>query len=110
MTFGERLREIRKAQKVSQRALAEHVGVNFTYISKIELGYMPPPGEETLTKIVLFLDAPELFSLAGKVPDKLRLMTKASPQLAELVFVLSVKPLPDEIYQKLIALAREENE
>jgi len=38
MKFGERLRELRKEQKISQRELATRVGVDFTYLSKIENG------------------------------------------------------------------------
>ncbi len=36
MTFGERIRELRKAKDLRQRDLAKKVQVNFTYISKIE--------------------------------------------------------------------------
>lgn len=36
MWFGSRIRELRKAKNNPQSALAEAVGVSFTYISKIE--------------------------------------------------------------------------
>ena len=36
MRFGERIRELRKAKNLSQRALSDLVGVSFTYISKVE--------------------------------------------------------------------------
>jgi transcriptional regulator with XRE-family HTH domain len=38
MTFGERIRELRKASGLTLRALPGKVGVNFTYLSKIENG------------------------------------------------------------------------
>ena len=38
MTFGERVRGMRKAKSLTLRALAGRVGVNFTYLSKIECG------------------------------------------------------------------------
>jgi len=37
-TFGERLRELRRAKGLSQRALADLVKVNFTYLSRCETG------------------------------------------------------------------------
>ena len=44
MTFGERLRQLRKDKKLTLRGLAEAAGVDFTYLSKIEndkAGYLP---------------------------------------------------------------------
>lgn len=48
--FGARLRELRKQASLSQRELADKVGVNFTYLSKIESGVMPPPQREGNTE------------------------------------------------------------
>ena len=70
--FGQKIRRLRKAKKMTQAELAESVGVDFTYISKIENGKgVRPPSEETLRKIALFLetDAEELLLLAKKVPQ-----------------------------------------
>ena len=36
--FGERLRELRKERGLTQRALAQTIGLDFTYLSKIECG------------------------------------------------------------------------
>ena len=36
MTFGQRVRELRTAKKLSLRALAPKVGVGFTYLSRVE--------------------------------------------------------------------------
>ena len=38
MKFGRTIQERRRAKGLGQRALAERVGVSFTYISKIENG------------------------------------------------------------------------
>ncbi len=35
MRFGEKIKELRKAKNLGQRALAEQVGISFTYLSKI---------------------------------------------------------------------------
>lgn len=67
--FGERLRELRKQRGMSQRKLAEQVGVDYTYLSKIENEQMPPPSAATIHRIGQALDADEgeLLLLAGKV-------------------------------------------
>lgn len=36
MTFSKRVRELRKTRNLTQRELADRVGINFTYLSKIE--------------------------------------------------------------------------
>ena len=51
MTFPEELRSLRRTARLSQRALAELVGVDFTYLSKIENGRVDPPSESVLRKI-----------------------------------------------------------
>ena len=73
MTFGERLREIRKSRGLSQRELAEKVKLNFTYLSKIETSAMVPPSEKTILALAKALDADsdELLALANKMPSDL---------------------------------------
>lgn len=68
--FGEYLKATRKRNKMSQRELAQHVGVDFTYISKIENDAMPAPSEETIKKIASALneDANKMILMAKKVP------------------------------------------
>jgi len=80
VTFGGRLREIRKTRNLSQRDLAERVaarlkaedrrGFDFTYLSKIENDKTPPPSIPAIIQLayVLETDADELIALAGKVP------------------------------------------
>lgn len=77
MTFGERIRQLRKAMNLSQRDLATMVKVSFTYISKIEnekLDFGDYPSEELIVKIAKALDADadELLILAKKVPEGVR--------------------------------------
>jgi transcriptional regulator with XRE-family HTH domain len=38
MRFSERIRELRQSKGLAQRALAQMISTNFTYISKIETG------------------------------------------------------------------------
>lgn len=62
MLLGRRIREVRKGCRLSQEQLAELVGVDFRYISKIELGKCYP-SLETLDKIAqaLHIELRELF-------------------------------------------------
>lgn len=76
-TFGERVRELRKAKNLSQRDLAVEVGVNFTYISKIENGkleFSDFPSEKLIRRMAAALDGDEdeLLLLADKVPETIR--------------------------------------
>jgi transcriptional regulator with XRE-family HTH domain len=77
MTFGERLRELRKAKNFSQRVLADKVGINFTYLSKVEsekLDFAQYPSEELIRKLAKALEADvdELLLLAKKIPPDIR--------------------------------------
>lgn len=67
------MRELRKQANISQRALASEVGIDFTYLSKIESGIMPPPSEKVIIKLARVIGAnkDELTTLAGKVPSDL---------------------------------------
>src|SRR5215211_4316216 len=73
MDFGERVRELRKAQGMSQRDLAERADIDFTYLSKIENGRIEPPSEDAIRRIAYGLDAnpDELILLAHKFPSDL---------------------------------------
>jgi transcriptional regulator with XRE-family HTH domain len=68
--FGEFLKSLRNQIKMSQRELAERVGLDFTYISKIENDVMAPPSEEKLLAMeeVLGVDKYELVLYADKIP------------------------------------------
>ncbi|GAA3405829.1 helix-turn-helix domain-containing protein [Paenibacillus hodogayensis] len=68
--FGELLRSLRKQHKITQRQLAALVGIDFTYISKIESGTMDPPAEDKIIRIaeVLQVEPEQLILKAKKVP------------------------------------------
>src|SRR5947209_2141117 len=109
MEFGRRLRDVRKQRNLSQRELAARVGIDFTYLSKIEGGRMDPPSEAVIRRIaqVLETDEDELINLAGKVPRGLKTVLEENPQAVELLRVLSTRKLPDETYRKMLNLTRE---
>lgn len=74
MDIGQRLRQLRQERGLTLRALADLVGVDFTYLSKIEngkAGYVP--GADTIRALAsaLSVDALELLQLAQKVPPEI---------------------------------------
>jgi HTH-type transcriptional regulator, competence development regulator len=82
MTFGERLRQLRRDRQMNQRTLAARVGIDFTYLSKLENGRLDPPSAETIVKLAQALGAnpDELLLLAHKVPQDLIPVITRSPQ------------------------------
>lgn len=69
--FGKLLKTLRVGKEISQRKLAELVGIDFTYISKIENGTMEPPAEDKIVKIAEVL---------GEDPDKMLIAAKKVPR------------------------------
>ena len=93
-TVGQRIREIRKDRNLTQRELAERVGINFTYLSRVEndrLDDQQTPREETLQKIARALDtdADELLLLARRIPDAYRTRILAQPGIFRRILKLS---------------------
>lgn len=77
MRFGEKIRDLRKAKHLGQRALGEMVGVSFTYISKVEnekLDFGEYPSEDLIRRLAQALDADpdELLLLAKKIPEEIK--------------------------------------
>ena len=68
MTFGEHIRTWREERGVGLRRFAKAVGVSPTFVSKMERGLGPLPGEATIHKMAAFFDRnpDELFALADK--------------------------------------------
>jgi len=74
MDLGQRLRQLRQERKLTLRALADAVGVDFTYLSKIEngkAGYVPAADTIRALATALSVDALELLQLAQKVPPEI---------------------------------------
>lgn len=101
-TFGVRLRELRKAKGLSQRALADRVEVNFTYLSKIEnekLDFAQYPSEDLIRKLAAVLDADvdELLLLARKIPDEIKQRVIEHPEVFR-----KIAQLDDETLKNLL--------
>ena len=76
--FGARLRELRIQAGMTLRGLAQAVNIDFTYLSKIENGVLPPPSEKVIQQLAesLQADRDELFTLAGRIPSDIAEMLK----------------------------------
>jgi transcriptional regulator with XRE-family HTH domain len=72
--FGKKIRETRKRRlelndAYSVRKTAGRIGIEPSYLSKIERGEQPPPSERTVALLAgeLELDPDKLLALAGKI-------------------------------------------
>lgn len=80
-SFGDKLRELRKQNNLTQRELAKRISTDFTYISKLENNRGSPPSEKTILKMCKVLNVPhqELLSLAGKLSTPVKTKLNACP-------------------------------
>ncbi|MBN1554810.1 MAG: substrate-binding domain-containing protein [Phycisphaerae bacterium] len=71
LAFGELLRKHRRQSGLTQRDLARRVGVDFSYISKLENDRLPAPAIKTIRRLTEAIGAPpeELLAAANKSPD-----------------------------------------
>ena len=72
-SFGQLILQARKEKGYSQRDLAKLVGLDFTYLSKLENDRADyAPKEDAIRKLAehLELDAEELVFLAGRIPER----------------------------------------
>ncbi|AMU85951.1 helix-turn-helix domain-containing protein [Dehalococcoides mccartyi] len=69
--FGEYLRKLREAQKLSLREMAAKTGVSVSYITQIENGKRKAPGPEVLKKLAPAYNVPvrDLLKAAGYLDD-----------------------------------------
>ena len=99
-TVGQRIREIRKERNLTQRQLADRVGINFTYLSRVEndrLDDEQTPREETLLKIAKALssDPDELLLLARRIPETFRDRILQKPGIFRRILKLSDSDLEE---------------
>lgn len=102
-TFGQTLRELRRSRGVTQRELADQVGVDFSYISKVENDRLPPPSADTVVKICEALSVPpdELLAMTGKMPTQAKEMLGTSPAALQFIRQAHVMGLTDQEWEKL---------
>jgi transcriptional regulator with XRE-family HTH domain len=72
-SFGQLIREARKDKGFSQRELAKLIGLDFTYLSKLENDRADyPPKEDVIRSLAQHLDLneEELIFSAGRIPQR----------------------------------------
>ena len=113
MSFGilirkTRLRAQKGDRKYSLRKTAERIGIQPSYLSKIERGELPPPGEEVICKLAdeLGLDADVLLAMAGKVSSELQEVIRNRPELFG-VLLRELKSAPDHAVLRLVREVRD---
>jgi HTH-type transcriptional regulator, competence development regulator len=103
MRFGERVRELRQKQGLTQQKLAERLDVSLSYISKVEnerLNAGEYPSENFVLKLANALDADEddLLLLTDRVPAAIRKRIRQRPEAFRLLAEMG-----DETIDEMIA-------
>lgn len=85
MQFGPRVKELRTAHGLTQRQLADRLGVSMSYICKVEterLHFGDYPSAKFIHKLATALDADEdeLLLLADKVPAAIQKRIRQRPE------------------------------
>ncbi len=108
MNFGSRIRQLRIAKGVSLRDFAEMIGINFTYLSKIENGKVEPPSEDKIRMIAQELgeDEEEMLGLAGKFSsEKMRRAVEKEPNVGRLLRRIQSRNLTSEQIRRMLEIA-----
>jgi transcriptional regulator with XRE-family HTH domain len=102
-SFAEILREKRRLAGISQRRLADSVGVDFSYISKLENGRLPPPAADTIVKIAESIGCPsaELFAAAEKLPGGVGSILSRNPAAVRFLQEASSLSLDEAEWEKM---------
>ncbi len=82
MSFGAYIKRARADNNLTQREAAKQIGIDFTYLSKLETNTMPPPSRETLRKMA-FVYALPLFKTmikGGRLPGGVKEYLLAHPE------------------------------
>lgn len=111
--FGRHVREQRERlqrcdRRYSLRQVAQRIGLEPAYLSKIERGEVSPPSEATTVKLAMELgeDPDVLLAMAGKVSGELQEIIRRRPKLfAELLREL--KKAPDHAILRIVREVRD---
>jgi HTH-type transcriptional regulator, competence development regulator len=113
MSFGRFIREARERRQgddvsFSLRQVAQRIGVEPAYLSKVERDEVAPPSEATIVRLARELDEdPDvLLAMAGKISSDLAATIRKRPRLfAQLIREL--KAMPDHAILRLVREVRD---
>lgn len=109
--FGETIRQLREAQRLGLREVAELSDITPTYLSRIERGKELPPEPDTIKAIakVLAADPDILLSLCTLESDRdLVNLVKARPRLKLLLRQIADNRISDEQLERIIGLMEQD--
>jgi transcriptional regulator with XRE-family HTH domain len=92
LSFGETIKKLRRERDLTQREVAEKIGIDVTYLSKLENGRGEMPSEKLIRELASVLDADveELLALAGRIPNEIRELA-----LADVDFARFLRKIPE---------------
>ena len=108
MTFGSHIRTVREGFRREDRAfsvrqVAQRIGVEPAYLSKIERDQVAPPSEATIRRLAAELDEDSdvLLAMAGKVSSDLQAIVISRPQLFGDV-LRQLRDVPDDAIVRVV--------
>jgi HTH-type transcriptional regulator, competence development regulator len=111
--FGDYVRERREAlreqdDRYSVRQVAQRIGVEPSFLSKVERGEAPPPSEGKIVALAheLGADPDVLLALAGKVSSDLQAAIRKRPELFG-ALIRELRTMPDHAVLRLVREVRD---
>ena len=111
--FGEYIRGRREKLRAtdpefSVRRVAARIGVEPSFLSKVERGETPPPSEVKIVRLAAELgeDSDMLLALAGKVSSDLQEAIRKRPELFASL-IRELRDLPDQAVLRLVREVRD---
>lgn len=113
--FGEYIREVRESKQkedssFSLRQVASRIGVEPSYLSKVERGIEENPSEQFIKKLCLELGQDEnmMLAMVGKISQELKDIILRKPQIfSELL--KSLKDSPDNAILRIVREVKDGN-
>ena len=113
MTFGTHVRTVREGfrredRAFSARQVAQRIGVEPAYLSKIERDQVAPPSEATIRRLAAELDEDSdvLLAMAGKVSSDLQAIVLSRPRLFGDV-LRQLRDVPDHAIARVVREIRD---
>ena len=110
MEFGNYVRELREERRETDRSysvrqVAGRIGIQPSYLSKVERGEVAPPSEATIKRLAEDLgeDPDVMLALAGKVSQELQEIIRKRPKL----FASLIRELQNSPDHALLRIVRE---
>jgi len=111
--FGEYVRDRREKlrasdQRFSLRGVAQRIGVEPSYLSRVERGEAPPPSEAKIVALARELgeDPDVLLAMAGKVSSDLQEAIRRRPELFA-ALIRELKEMPDQAVRGIVREVRD---